>query len=78
MKNFQVRLTDELFAAAKEMADQRGTSLADVIRQSLEDAAIASIYAAQGRQLFWMDLKSGTRTEVVVPALTLRMLRKTR
>jgi len=76
MKNFQVRLADEVYDAIKEIAEERHTSIADVIRDSLEAYAISCVYAREGRRLFWEDLGSGERAEVLIPGLALRNLRQ--
>jgi hypothetical protein len=75
MKNFQIRLSDEVYEAIKDIADERKTSIADVIRESLEVYAIASTYAREGRRLFWDDPRTGERAEVLIPAFTMRGLR---
>lgn len=76
MKNFQVRLADEVYEAIKEIAESRSTSIADVIRESLETYAISCLYAQEGKRLVWEDPSSGERAEVLIPGLALRNLRQ--
>jgi hypothetical protein len=75
MKNFQIRLADEVYEAIKELAGERKTSIADVIRESLELYAIQSTYAREGRRLMWEDEETGDRTEVLIPGFTMRRFR---
>jgi hypothetical protein len=75
MKSFQVRLSDDVYEAIRGIAEARNTSLADVIRESLESYAIGCSYAEEGKQLFWEDPKTGTRAEIVIPGFTVRRLR---
>jgi hypothetical protein len=74
MKNFQIRLADEVYEVIKEIADERKTSIADVIRESLELYAIASTYAKEGRSLIWEDPRTRERAEVLIPGFTMRRL----
>jgi hypothetical protein len=76
MKAFQMRLSDELHAAIKEIAEKRNTTVADVIRESLEAYAISVMYANEGRHLVWEDPDSGQRAEVLIPGLSLGKLRE--
>lgn len=75
MKNFQIRLADEVYEAIKEIAEERKTSIADVVRESLELYAIASTYAREGRCLMWEDPRTKERAEVLIPGFTMRRLR---
>ncbi len=75
MKNFQIRLADEVYEAIKQLADERKTSIADVIRESLELYAIQSTYAREGRRLMWEDEETGDKTEVLIPGFTMRQFR---
>jgi hypothetical protein len=76
VKAFQMRLSDELHAAIKEIADERDTTVADVIRESLETFAIGVCYAQEGKRLYWEDPKTGERAEVLVPGYTLRSMKE--
>ena len=75
MKNFQIRLADEVYEAIKEIADERKTSIADVIRESLEVYAIACTYAREGGGLVFEDPRTHEGAEVLIPGLTMRGLR---
>jgi hypothetical protein len=76
MKNFQVRLADGVYEAVKEVADARSTSIADVIRESLEAYIINCMYAREGRRLMWEDPTTGEKAEVIIPGFSLRNLRQ--
>ena len=76
MKNFQIRLADEVYDTVKEIAESRHTSIADVIRESLEAYAIGCLYAQEGRRLVWEDPQTGEKAEVIVPGFSLRNLRQ--
>ena len=76
MKTFQMRLADEIYEAIKEIADERRTTVADVIREGLEAYAIGAFYAREGRSLFWEDPRTGERAEVMIPGFTFRRLRE--
>lgn len=76
MKNFQVRLADDVFEAVKEVAEARSTSIADVIRESLETYVINCVYAREGRRLMWEDPATGEKAEVIIPGFSLRGLRQ--
>jgi hypothetical protein len=76
MKNFQMRLSDEVYEAIKEIADERDTSIADIIRESLQVYVIGTEYARDGRTLLWEDPSTGTRTELLIPGFTVRNLRQ--
>ncbi len=75
MKNYQMRLSDEVHTTLKEIAEERGVSIADLMRESLELFVIADIYAKEGKRLFWEDTDNGTRAEVLLPGFTLRRMR---
>lgn len=74
MKSFQVRLSDETHDVLAEMARDRKTSLADVVRDSLEVYSIASMFAREGRRLYWDDPRTGERAEVLIPGLMMRRM----
>lgn len=72
MKTFQVRLSDDLYDAIKEVADSRDATLADFVRESLEAHVINSHYAREGKRLFWENPESGERAEVLIPGFAFR------
>ena len=76
MKSFQVRPSDDVYEVMKDIAETRSTSLADIIRESLESYAIGWHYAEEGKRLFWEDAKTGERAEVLIPGLSARRLRR--
>lgn len=75
MKNFQIRLADDVYDEIKAIAQERQTTIADVVRQSLELYAIGALYARQGKRLMWEDARTGDRTDLLIPGLTVRALR---
>jgi hypothetical protein len=75
MKTFQVRLSDELYEAIKEISHSRDASLVDFVRESLEAHVINSHYAREGRRLFWEDPHTRDRAEVLIPGFAFRRLR---
>ena len=74
MKNFQIRLSDEVHEAIKSIAKERDRSIADVVRDSLEAYVIGCLYAREGRRLTWEDPTTKERAEVFIPSLTMRTL----
>ena len=56
----------------KEVALDRGVSIADVIREALEVYGIGLAYAQDGKRLIWEDPASGSRTEVLIPGFSAR------
>jgi hypothetical protein len=75
MKNFQIRLSEEVHAAVSEIAEERSSSIAEVIRDAIETFAISCVYAREGRRLVWENPETGERTEVLMPGLALHQLR---
>ena len=75
MKNFQIRLADDVYDEIKSIATERNTTIADIIRQSLELYAIGAMYAREGKRLMWENPRSGERADVLIPGLTLRAAR---
>lgn len=67
MKNFMVRLSDEVHETIRDMAAARGISVADVIRQSLEVYVIGAEYAREGKRLVWEKRDSSEKVEVLIP-----------
>lgn len=76
MKNFQMRVSDDIYEAIKEIADSREESVADVVRESLEAFVIGTLYAREGKRLFWEDPANGNRAEVLIPGFTIRKFRE--
>ena len=71
MKNLQVRLSDEVHETLQEIARERQTSLADIVRESLEVYGMGVMYAKEGKHLVWEDPISGRRAELLIPGLTM-------
>jgi hypothetical protein len=76
MKNFQVRLDDEVYKILQEVAATRGISVADVMREAFEIYTIGIDYVEQGKHLFWEDPKRGEKAELLIPGFTLKPRRK--
>ena len=70
MKTFPVRLTDEVHEAIKLLAQNRGISIADVVREALEIYSVGVSFAEQGKRLTWEDAGSGEKIEVLIPGFT--------
>jgi hypothetical protein len=70
MKNFQIRLGDQVYDILLDAAKRRRISVADVIREALEIYAIGIDYAEQGKKLFWEDPAKGEKAEVLIPGFT--------
>ncbi len=70
MRAFHVRVTDRVHQLLKQMADARGISLADVVREALEVYAIGASYAEQGKRLTWEDPNTGEKVELLIPGFT--------
>jgi predicted transcriptional regulator len=71
MKSFQVRLSDEVYEAVADIAKMRETSIADVIRESLEIYTIGVSYALEGKRLTWEDPATGEKAQVLIPAFAI-------
>lgn len=67
MKNFQVRLSDEVHETVKVLAEEREISIADVIREALEIYTVGLAYAEDGKRLVWEDDRSGQKLELLIP-----------
>jgi hypothetical protein len=78
MKSFQVRLSSDVYDVVKEMAEERNTSIADIIRDSLEARAIAAAYVREGKRLYWEDPRTKERVEILIPGLSMRAIRRRR
>lgn len=68
-KNLQVRLGEQAHQTVKELADVRGISLAETIREAIEFYAIAVSYASLKKNLIWEDPITGSKTHVLIPGL---------
>ena len=70
MKTFPVRLADQVHKEIKLLAEKRGISIADVVREALEIYSLGASFAEQGNRLTWEDPKSGEKFEVLIPGYT--------
>lgn len=68
-KNLQVRLADGVYRAIKAIAEERETTVTEVIRQALEVYSLGFKYAQQGRRLVWEDSSTGEKAELLIPGL---------
>jgi hypothetical protein len=68
MRNFQVRLADQVHEDMKAIAEEREISIADVVREALEIYVAGVAYSEQGRKLVWTNENTGERTELLIPA----------
>lgn len=69
-KNVQVRFADKSYEALKTLAQSKGVSMADILRDAVEVYAIAHNYSKGGKKLFWEDEEKGEKAELVIPGLT--------
>jgi len=69
MKNFQVRLRDELHTAVTQAAHGRGVALADVIRESLESHLYMMAHLRAGGRIFYEN-QSGEKVEIIMPGIS--------
>jgi len=76
MKSLQIRLAEEVHEAVKAIALSRNTSIADVIRESLEIYVIGYNYASEGKRLIWEDPSNGERAELLIPGFTRQSVRQ--
>lgn len=67
MKNFQVRLADEVHETVKAIAEERSISIADIIREALEIYTVGVAYAEEGKRLVWEDPKTGEKLQILIP-----------
>ena len=68
--NFQVRIRDELHQNLKEIARNRGISMADIVREALERYLVGRAFAEQGRKLILEGSSHQERTELIIPGFT--------
>jgi hypothetical protein len=78
MKNLQVRIADDPYEILKELAEERNSSVSDIVRNALEIYALGSAYARQGKRLFWEDTISKEKVELLIPGFTANALLSSR
>lgn len=69
MKSFQLRLSDNVYKVIKDIADKEETSIADVVRKSLELYSILSKYLLEDKKVFIYDLISKEKIELFILGL---------
>ena len=70
LRNIQIRVDPMLHETLKDVAQRKGMSIADSIREALQLYLISIAYADEGKQLMWEDPKTGMKTEVLIPGIT--------
>jgi hypothetical protein len=70
MKNFQIRISDEIHRTLRQIAKARRISIADVVREALEIYAIGVIYSQEGKNLVWEDPKTGDKIQLLIPGFS--------
>jgi Ribbon-helix-helix protein, copG family len=74
LKNIQLRLTPDVHEAIKDIAQERGMTIADLIREALQFYQLNLVYMENGKRLYYQDPVTGDRVEVIPPGL-MRSLR---
>ena len=70
MRNFQVRVSDELYDHIKSLADDQEKTVAHVLREALDVRIQSEPYARAGRKLIVLDPKTGESVGLLIPGLT--------
>ena len=70
MKNVQVRFSDEEYGGLNNIATEENTTLADVVRKSLQLYGILRAYQKEGKILAVLNEDRGLHAELVIPGIT--------
>ena len=70
MKNVQVRFSDEVYGGLNTIASEENTTLADVVRKSLQLYGILRAYRKEGKILAVLNEDRGLHAELVIPGIT--------
>jgi hypothetical protein len=76
MKSFQLRLSDDLHDKAVDLSLTRETTVANIIRGSIDIYSLLVEAALQGKRLGWEDPITGEKTSLVIPGLGRKRDRK--
>ena len=69
LKNFQVRVSDELHTQLNELAKERSRSMADILRESIEIYTLLYNFSKEGHKLYTENPDSTERKEIIIPSL---------
>ena len=70
MKSVQVRLNQDNYIGLEKMAEDDGTTVADVMRRAIILYAVAHNFKREGRKLVWEDALKNERAELIIPSIT--------
>ena len=70
MKNVQVRFSDEGYGGLDNIAREENTTLADVVRKSLQLYGILRAYRKEGKILAVLNEDRALHAELVIPGIT--------
>ena len=70
MKNFQVRISDELHAELEHIAEERQRTNVSIVREALDSRIQSEPFAKAGWKLVAADTITKERSELIIPGFT--------